>query len=783
MNKSFAIPNRILIPLLGMMLLLMCSVAAYKARLLIQIQPQEFRSGPALMGTDWVHWVDSSDQVVAKAVLPPAQGMVNKTGTYIQPGDRLEAIDYLPVGKAKTVERIVLAAKPGDVKLYRLNDPQGQQVRMLFVPTFLRPAFLPIPEGIRFSVLFSLYIAATLGIGLLLVILYPFFRSNVKANLLTASRLLVVGLFFYMQSLRMSVLLLRSDTYGSRFDETSLLISLALLLVGVFLLIPTRSLLPRMLLGLPLLFLFCLWIWALNTNWDFAFWEPTASWATGGSAAACLFAYVLAQGPGKSRLSLWGLLSGGALFVLGWHVYELSGLQVVDYPAIVLSLVLVGLLAAVGWSVRQAILLGKVGETVARAFLYLLGLLVLTLAYVFLYRLTTDWGLEGIWRGLFPLGIFALLGPLLFYAYRSQESRLPRSFLTARRHKIELLEEILTRIPRFTHSDELLDYVEQQTSRLLEVDACHIWIQSQSEFPFPEFIPPEQIQRFWNSFDDLRPWWSATRELNRSTLPPDLEAVFNRESVTLVLPLRMASVPAGVLLVGKRPRGFLNLEAAEHSLRVVQQLQLALEILQLLEQEKVLVERTMEANLIALRSQINPHFLFNTFNSISDLIHTSPGGAEAALEKLAYIIRYTLKFSKENYVELGNEMQLVRTYLELEQIRFGDRLAVEIEYEAQFDRLPMPAFVLQTIVENCVKHGIAKVVYAGIIKLRFVKEEAQLVCWIYDNGPGIDLQRIDKGTGLQNIIERMQVLYSRSDLLEFVNTGDGTAVTLRIPLH
>jgi signal transduction histidine kinase len=336
------------------------------------------------------------------------------------------------------------------------------------------------------------------------------------------------------------------------------------------------------------------------------------------------------------------------------------------------------------------------------------------------------------------------------------------------------------RIPRFTHSDELVDHVEVRLAELFDLDACTLWLaRSADDYPLPELADEASQVRFWSAFGPDRPWWAAAPELNRSALTSEQSAVLAAEGWSLALPLES---PRGLLLLG-RQRGLLTLEVAEQASRVVRQLEVALEILHLLEQEKTLLEKTMEANLIALRAQINPHFLFNTFNSIAELIHSSPAGAEAALEKLAWIIRYTLRFSKDNFVELGNELTLVRTYLELEQIRFADRLTVEVIVEEGLGRVPMPAFVLQTVVENCIKHGIARVTYSGLVRVQVQRQGDTVQIYVFDNGPGIDPVRIDQGTGLRNIRERLHVLYNRDDLIHFTNTGQGTLVSLRLPVQ
>lgn len=139
--------------------------------------------------------------------------------------------------------------------------------------------------------------------------------------------------------------------------------------------------------------------------------------------------------------------------------------------------------------------------------------------------------------------------------------------------------------------------------------------------------------------------------------------------------------------------------------------------------------------------------------------------------------------SDRDLVPLKNEMELVQTYLEMEQIRFGARLTVDIDMEKDAENVPIPAFVIQTFIENCIKHGIAKIVGKGMISIEAYLEDDFLICQVYDNGPGISPERIRKGTGLNNVIARLENIYKSANVIQFENTGDGTRVILRIPLN
>ena len=121
--------------------------------------------------------------------------------------------------------------------------------------------------------------------------------------------------------------------------------------------------------------------------------------------------------------------------------------------------------------------------------------------------------------------------------------------------------------------------------------------------------------------------------------------------------------------------------------------------------EERLTRLKMKAELEALQAKINPHFLFNTLNSIASLISENPKAAETTIEKLSELFRYTLKDADKSTVTIGEELEIVRTYLEIEKVRFGDRLQYTINYDGSVLDLQIPALLIQPLVENSIKHG------------------------------------------------------------------------------
>jgi two-component sensor histidine kinase/sirohydrochlorin ferrochelatase len=197
-----------------------------------------------------------------------------------------------------------------------------------------------------------------------------------------------------------------------------------------------------------------------------------------------------------------------------------------------------------------------------------------------------------------------------------------------------------------------------------------------------------------------------------------------------------------------------------------------------------------EAELRALRAQINPHFLFNALTAIGYLIQTAPEKAFETLMKLTQLLRRVLKTSSE-FSTLGEEIELVKSYLEIEQARFEERLEIEINVAKDLEKLSVPSFVLQPLVENAVKHGISKAKSGGKITISACLENEKannfLKLSVSDTGAGDktneNLQNRQKGVGLNNIEQRLQNYYGDSASLTVENqNGKGMAAEIKIPV-
>jgi two-component system LytT family sensor kinase len=193
----------------------------------------------------------------------------------------------------------------------------------------------------------------------------------------------------------------------------------------------------------------------------------------------------------------------------------------------------------------------------------------------------------------------------------------------------------------------------------------------------------------------------------------------------------------------------------------------------------------LKARMDALSSQINPHFLFNTLNTVSSLIRVDPDLARGVVLKLSNILRRLLR-KHETFVSLKEELSFIDDYLDIEVARFGDNL----EFVREIDDAALDAFIpsmlLQPIVENCLKHGLASKLEGGRIFLRTKNIDGRLHIEIEDNGAGISEEKMPhvyvEGIGLSNVRERLRVLYSTDFRLEIQSRpGEGTLIRINIP--
>jgi two-component system, LytTR family, sensor histidine kinase AlgZ len=188
-----------------------------------------------------------------------------------------------------------------------------------------------------------------------------------------------------------------------------------------------------------------------------------------------------------------------------------------------------------------------------------------------------------------------------------------------------------------------------------------------------------------------------------------------------------------------------------------------------------------EARLSSLESRIHPHFLFNTLNSISSLIPVHPDRAEEIVGRLAALLRSSLDTSRESLIPLSQELSIVRDYLEIEKARFGERLEYSIEVPAGFAGVEVPPMSVQSLAENAVKHGIAGRKSGGCIRIAASASGGRLRLEVRDSGPGFELTEMRSGHGLENLIDRIEMLYGPEGRVEVTRQDGECVVAMVVP--
>ena len=189
------------------------------------------------------------------------------------------------------------------------------------------------------------------------------------------------------------------------------------------------------------------------------------------------------------------------------------------------------------------------------------------------------------------------------------------------------------------------------------------------------------------------------------------------------------------------------------------------------------------AELRALRAQVNPHFLFNCLNSISSMTSRDPDGARRMCLELAEFFRSSLKAGAEQRVPLATEIALLRRYLSIEQVRFGSRLDARFEEEGDLSGVTVPPLLLQPLVENAVRHGVATLIEGGPVRIAAVREGDRASITV-ENTFDPDGRRPGTGVGLANVRERLEAAYrGRASVRAETIEGDGTApATFRVSI-
>ncbi len=204
--------------------------------------------------------------------------------------------------------------------------------------------------------------------------------------------------------------------------------------------------------------------------------------------------------------------------------------------------------------------------------------------------------------------------------------------------------------------------------------------------------------------------------------------------------------------------------------------------------EAELMRLSREAELRALKAQINPHFLFNTLNTVNSLARNDPEAARTVNARLASVFRYTLDGSESDTVTLGQELEFVRDYMEIEKARLRERLRFTMEADESLLETRIPPMILQPLVENAVQHGVARSPEGGTVQLTVTAMAGELTCRVQDDGPGVPNESVERilesGIGLRNVRDRLAQIYGKE--FRFQIGGDsrhGCAVTISFPIR
>jgi two-component system LytT family sensor kinase len=289
---------------------------------------------------------------------------------------------------------------------------------------------------------------------------------------------------------------------------------------------------------------------------------------------------------------------------------------------------------------------------------------------------------------------------------------------------------------------------------------------------FTPFVFMDLRKHVWQTVRRLEPNWQLVLlaapialELLRQALGLrfGLQRLFFLDSLT---PWMTALVVLASVLAVATPIKIWNSARIEHRLG---------------EQEKLLLAAKIEA----LKSQINPHFLFNTLASISSLIRSQPDTARTLIIKLSGLLRRLIR-SHQHFVTLREELESIDEYLDIEVVRFGPKLQVRKEISPDTMDVIVPSMILQPLVENSIKHGLARKVGPGSIVIRSWRDHGRAIIEVEDDGMGFLLERLEEpmasGIGLANVRERLHVIYGATYQLTLNSQpGEGTRARIEIP--
>ena len=357
-----------------------------------------------------------------------------------------------------------------------------------------------------------------------------------------------------------------------------------------------------------------------------------------------------------------------------------------------------------------------------------------------------------------------------------------------------LLRELLAKLARLRSETQIADVVETTARQSLELKAAQlITLETLSRMSMPTSRWSHSPEREPDWLDAVNDGELVEFDCHRST-----HATQIHDEIELLIPVRSEGRVAHVLAIspGHARRGLVTHEvnylrsiAAQCGNRL-DALHTEERLMAAQSREAVLLQQVTEAELRALRAQVNPHFLFNSLNSIANLVVTNPKQAETMTLRLARVFRHVLANSARPLIPLHEEIEFLETYLQIEEARFGSRLQVKIAIDPAVAMEQIPSLMLQPIVENALKHGLGPKPGLGHLWITAIADGNQVRLCVEDDGVGptngvVKLNngnRRSNGVGLKNVAERLNALYQDEGriTLEGRQAG-GTRVTILLP--
>jgi len=357
-----------------------------------------------------------------------------------------------------------------------------------------------------------------------------------------------------------------------------------------------------------------------------------------------------------------------------------------------------------------------------------------------------------------------------------------------------LLRELSEKLARLRSETEIADAVETTARQSLELRAAQmVTLANLSKTSLPTLNWP-------HSHGPEPDWLNAVNdgELVELDCQHPYHVGHTQDEVELLVPVRSEGRVTHMLAISPGParRGLVTHEV-NYLRSVAAQFGHRLDALHMEERrivvqsrEAVLQQQVTEAELRALRAQVNPHFLFNSLNSIANLVVTNPEQAETMTLRLARVFRHLLANSARPLIPLHEEVEFLETYLQIEEARFGSRLQVKISVDPAVAMEQIPSLMLQPIVENALKHGLGPKPGAGHLWIIAEADGNQVRLRVEDDGvgPAIGVLKLNgsnrrsNGVGLENVAQRLNTLYQdRGRMTIEVRQAGGTRVTILLP--